>query len=230
MDRVFLRSNELELRDDDYNHIIKSLRNGVGDCIEIVFGKEVILAKIVSVDKKCAKLEKIKSHIINEEQTKIHLIQGCVEKKKWDFIFNYATQSGIVSFTPMTTEYMKEYSKKEINLERSYKIIRDAAMQSKSYSIPIINEAIDFDDIFKRYDKSKLFMLDFLGENISRYIDDIKKCDEIFIVVGPEGGFSDNEKEKAKKEGINMIKLHDRVLRTELAGLAISNIIKALII
>ncbi len=48
---------------------------------------------------------------------------------------------------------------------------------------------------------------------------------EMFILVGPEGGFSDNEVLAAVKQGINTASLGPRILRTETAGLVAASII-----
>lgn len=138
--------------------------------------------------------------------------------KKLDDMLNMATQMGIGRFVPVITERTVA---NHINWERMKKIVIEASEQSNRNSVPEIASPIKFADL----PFSELVFADeraAYGADLPHEFIGAKN-----ILIGPEGGFSNNEFDALDKNGARGMSLGKTILRAELAApIAISRVIK----
>ncbi|MCQ2580720.1 MAG: 16S rRNA (uracil(1498)-N(3))-methyltransferase [Alphaproteobacteria bacterium] len=138
--------------------------------------------------------------------------------KKLDDMLNMATQMGIGRFVPVITERTVA---NHINWERMKKIVIEASEQSNRNSVPEIASPIKFADL----PFSELVFADeraAYGADLPHEFIGVKN-----ILIGPEGGFSNNEFDALDKNGARGMSLGKTILRAELAAsIAISRVIK----
>lgn len=138
--------------------------------------------------------------------------------KRMDDLLNMATQMGVAAFLPVITARTVAHN---INWTRMQKIVTESAEQSNRNSVPKILPAVKFSDL----DLSGLVFADeraAYGHNVA---DDI--CDASAVLVGPEGGFSDDEFAALDSAGARGISLGKTILRAELAApIAIAKVLK----
>ena len=138
--------------------------------------------------------------------------------KRTDDLLNMATQMGVAAFLPVITARTVAHN---INWARMQKIVTESAEQSNRNSVPKILPAVKFSDL----DLSGLVFADeraAYGHNVA---DDI--CDASAVLVGPEGGFSDDEFAALDSAGARGISLGKTILRAELAApIAIAKVLK----
>ena len=125
---------------------------------------------------------------------------------------------------------MKPYEIKNINKElnkRLNKIIISALKQSKRATIPKLNNAEKFEDFIKKKFKSKKYIAtcntNLKKELLSKMIE---KSKNIIILIGPEGGFTNNEIELASNNNFNFVSLGRNTLRTETSGIVACQTVK----
>lgn len=138
--------------------------------------------------------------------------------KKLDDMLNMATQMGVSRFIPVI---MERTVANHINWERMKKIVIEASEQSNRNSVPVIASPIKFSEL-------PFSDLVFADERAA-YGRDIAKsaCGAKNILVGPEGGFSDNEFKILDDNGARGLSLGKTILRAELAApIAIAKILK----
>jgi len=137
--------------------------------------------------------------------------------KRLDDMLNMATQMGVARFVPVITE---RTIANHINWDRMKKIVIEAAEQSNRNSVPEILSPIKFAEL--PFDK--LIFADeraAYGRDIPTEYKNVKN-----ILVGPEGGFADNEFDALDKNGALGLSLGKTILRAELAApIAISKVI-----
>ncbi len=129
--------------------------------------------------------------------------------KRTDDLINMATQMGVKILQPVICERTTAH---HINWERMQKIVIEAAEQSNRNSIPKIMQPIKFADL----DLSKVVFADeraAYGKDLKANIKNTKS-----ILVGPEGGFSDNEFSQLDNAGAVGISLGKTILRAEVAA------------
>ncbi|MBQ8294748.1 MAG: 16S rRNA (uracil(1498)-N(3))-methyltransferase [Alphaproteobacteria bacterium] len=129
--------------------------------------------------------------------------------KRMDDLLNMATQMGVAKFQPVITARTTAH---HINWERMQKIVIEASEQSNRNSVPQILPAKKFSDL----DLSQIVFADeraAYGKKI-----DCVPSDALCVLVGPEGGFSNDEFDALDASGARGISLGKTILRAELAA------------
>jgi 16S rRNA (uracil1498-N3)-methyltransferase len=148
---------------------------------------------------------------IKEKKISINLLVANIKSDKFEMVCDYSTQLGVSSITPIITSRTQ---KKEINIDRAQKIILEAVRQSERLDFPVLSQITNLEDIdFSLYDNSYFAnenetnpkSIELLGQNIS-------------VLIGPEGGFTDEEIEYLISQGLSSISIGENVLRSELAS------------
>jgi len=208
----------------DSKHIIRSFRKNIGDSIMITNGFGYLCnAKIVEIGKKIKvkinSIEKFKS-----SSNSIHIALSPLKNaSRFEWFVEKSTELGISQITPLVCEYSE---KKKVNMDRLERILISSLKQSNQFFKPIINSIKTFED-FIRDNEDELLMANLKTSNkIKR---ELFTQNNICLMIGPEGGFSDSEIKLAKKKNIKEITLGNSRLRSETAAIFGLSVIKSLI-
>ncbi|BAH05869.1 16S rRNA (uracil(1498)-N(3))-methyltransferase [Clostridium kluyveri] len=220
--------NTAHIKGDDLKHIHKVLRLKIGDKVNInnCHGKE-FLGVIDSIER-----EKVTVNIVeelklyNESPLKVYLFQGLPKSSKMDLVVQKATELGIWEITPIITNRVaiKGDFKEFKRVDRWNKIALEACKQCKRSIIPAVKPPIYFEELLKYLSNMDLIVVPYEMEKsigIKKVIDSIEYRDsigDIAIVIGPEGGFEEEEIEELKNISSKIVTLGPRILRTETAG------------
>jgi len=212
------------------HHIINVMRMRNNDNIICVYQKEFYNAKIEINGKEVVARIVDKLDINNELNVHINLIYGIPKGEKLDLVLQKATELGVKEITLLNSErsiVKFDNSKLKSKFERYNKIIKNAAEQSKRNIIPHLNEPINIDDIslgdinLIAYEEESINNQSSLFKILNSNLNNKK----INIVVGPEGGFSENEVNYLEKKGYIRVSLGKRILRSETACIDLISII-----
>ena len=174
-----------------------------------------ILAKneaVIQIDKE--------REVKNPVNIELHLFQSIIKKDNFEFIVEKCTEIGASAFHPIISERSE---KKSLNIERLNKIAKESAEQSGKTKLPEIFAPESFGKAIKDFD-GELFVLDFDGEILSKTISS-KENKKIGILIGPEGGWSENERIVFDEMGIKSFSLGEQILRAETAAIVSSALI-----
>lgn len=218
--------NKCTIEGDDVKHIYKVLRLKEGEKISInnCEGKEYI-GKLIDINKKeviIDILEEVEPN--NESNIKVHLFQGMPKSTKMDLIAQKNTELGIMSITPIITERVVVKNDSEFKkVDRWNRIALEACKQSKRSLIPTINTPIEFKELLIKIKDMDLIVVPYEnkeGYGIKKLINDVRNTEvkNIAIIIGPEGGFEEEEILKLEEIGAHIVTLGPRILRTETAG------------
>lgn len=231
MDRIFLQNEVVDK--DNFSHVIRSQRHRVGDEIEIVIDEKVYLCKIDEILKDTFSYSIIKEIGEDYGNLDIYLFQGYINKKKMEHVFKSNGMLGVKAFIPTKTERCQEKKIENYNSDRSIAILRDSAEVSKSNKISEIYDTMDYKealDFSKSLDASIILyeseetnsLFNFLREKAYGFPNKVS----LGIFVGPEGGFSEEEINVTKDNGVLPIRIFKNILRTEYAAFsAVSSIL-----
>lgn len=215
---------------EDIKHISKVLRLDIGDEIEIVDekNKEYIM-KIVEIEKSVIHLENIKKiDIQREDDVKIVLYQGIPKGSKMDDICKQITQVGIYEIVPVKFKRCVATDINKNKIERLQKIIDEASKQSKRTVIPEIKQVLTFKQMVQelsKNDKNIVFYEDERQKSIREFVKGIENIKKIGIIIGPEGGISEEEIQQLKEVEVDILTLGNRILRTETASIVAKSIL-----
>jgi len=163
-----------------------------------------------------------KMKISSEPEVKITLFQGVPKHGKMENIIQKSVELGVNRIVPVFTgRTVLKYSNKR---DRWQKISEEAVKQCRRGIIPAVSDEMGFSEMVHELDQEIFDAVIFAYENEEgRTLKDIlKNCSEkpktIALIIGPEGGFSDEEACALKKAGAESVSLGKTLLRTETAG------------
>jgi 16S rRNA (uracil1498-N3)-methyltransferase len=175
---------------------------------------------------------KIKDRL-KRPSAKIRITVACAIPKAhlMDEIVDKLTQLGIDTIIPLETERVivkLDEQKKLVRQERWRKIALSASLQSRRISTPIIEPIKNIQEALKGGDDFDLKLIPTLiGERKSLKELLMKlKPQNILVLIGPEGDFTEEELDLAKSKGCIPVSLGDLVLRVETAALAVVSFIR----
>jgi 16S rRNA (uracil1498-N3)-methyltransferase len=236
MQRYFIpqidwQGNEISIKGDDAHHIIRVMRNQVGD--QIICNHQdgnAAICEITSLNQNIVHAAVIdwKAETV-ELPIAVTIAQGLPKGDKFDLILQKGTELGASRFIPVKMDrsiVVWDGKKIEKKMARFEKIVKEASEQSHRNKIPeivlpmtvaeLIHESVNYDvKIFAYEEEAKVEAHQSFAGIVSRIVDNQK----VLLCIGPEGGFSEQEAKKLKDNGFHAVRLGPRILRTETASL-----------
>ena len=226
-DKSQFGENSVTLIGDDVGHITKVLRLKEGDLVTVCdkdktdytckvdsWGKDFVNLSIVS-----------KEANPNESELYITLYQGLPKSDKLEYIIQKSIELGADKIVPVVTSRtvvkLKDNSKK---LDRWQKIAEQAAKQSMRGIVPEVSEPIDFKTMLGELSSDALTIIAYENEKqtkLKTVLEDNKDKLRVNIIIGPEGGFEEDEVRLASEAGAKSVTLGPRILRCETAPIAV---------
>ena len=217
-----------ELSSDDSYHIIKVMRNNIGDKIEVVIDKQLYICEIININN-LVTVKRLEEVICDSElPCYVTIAQSLVKEQKMDLILQKSCELGVSEIIPINaTRSIVKLDKKETKkIERWNKILKEASEQSKRVVIPKVNGIMDIKELSKLdYDIKILCTVNELSMSLNKVLDRDLNNLKILFVIGPEGGFTDDEEKILIDNGFISTSFGKRVLRTETASLYALSII-----
>lgn len=197
------------------HQMIRVLRLRKGDLLILIMNEsEEVESKIESVAKDrivASVLERREIH--TESQMPIILACAVLKKENFEWVVQKAVEVGATEIIPLITEHTVKMS---LNTIRLSVIAREAAEQSGRARIPVIQEPVNFADALVLHPELPHYFFDTNEEKKSDR-PDVKKGAMVFI--GPEGGWSEEERVLAKEHKMKSYSLGSRILRGETAAI-----------
>lgn len=214
---------------DDVKHIRDVLRHKLGDEIKICDENGIkYITNIINITKEGIDLKIInKCDDTSEPNINITLFQGLPKADKLEMIIQKCTELGITEIIPIITDRVIvkiEERNVDKKLERWNRIALEAAKQSGRQRVPRVKTPINIKNLVENIEKYDILLLPYECEkdvtikNVLRNMN--KEIKNIAIIIGPEGGFSDNDIDLLNNDKIKKVSLGPRILRTETAGFA----------
>ncbi len=144
-----------------------------------------------------------------------------------DDIVDKLTQLGIDAIIPMETERVivkLDKRKKILRQARWKKIILNASQQSQRSTLPVLEPIKDIKEVISKSDEYDLKLIPTLAGERQALKDALaeNKAKNILVFIGPEGDFTEEEVNSAKKSGFVPVSLGHLVLRVETAAVSVA--------
>ena len=222
-----IKSNLVAQLDKKQSHYIKNvMRLKPGDKISLFNSMNgEWSAKIVNQNKENTefKVEKlIKSKKLEND---LWLAFSPIKKNPLDMMIQKTTELGVQKFIPILSE---RTIVREINTERLKKIIVEASEQSNRISVPKIESLQPLKNFLEKFPNNGSLIFCDINSSKSdlKNILTKKKQGPICILIGPEGDFSEKERQLIiEKKEIFSLSLANNILRAETAAIAAVTIV-----
>jgi 16S rRNA (uracil1498-N3)-methyltransferase len=215
----------VKLSEDAFGHLIRVLRLTTGDLVRLFNGTEAAQyqARITDVSKKHASVEILeKVAVDNESPLNIHLGQGISRGDRMDFTLQKSVELGVNTITPLFTERCgvklngERLEKRRLQWQ---KIVISACEQSGRCFVPQVTQPVLLSEWLAQETSALKLNLHPKAEHSIMGLPLESSDNRVRLLIGPEGGLSDEEISNANQAGFHDVLLGPRVLRTETAAL-----------
>ncbi|MGC1854026.1 MAG: 16S rRNA (uracil(1498)-N(3))-methyltransferase [Candidatus Aquirickettsiella sp.] len=211
-------------------HLIRVLRLQVGDECIVFNGKAgEFHAIIIGINKSRVTIKLGEFDAVSRESSlQITLAQAVLRSDKMDYMLQKAIELGVTRFIPLLTAH----STLKLAPERWQKrclhwqgVMLAACEQSGRTRLPKLENPMTFDVATTAIKADQRIILQ---PGAKQNINSLPYCQRVALLVGPEGGWSENELKCARVADYMPLQMGPRVLRAETAGLAAVSIVQSL--
>lgn len=235
MHRLFFEvpadADEITVTGEELRHL-QVLRLRVGESICISDGQNFLYdGTVVQTAKDFVRFSLSNRQPITQQRSGIVLFQALCKADKNEFIVQKAVELGAdeIVFFGSRNCVSKIEGKAEQKLVRWNRIAKSAAEQTGADRIPEVNYISDFEQMLQAacVQKTKLFFYEHAQQKLSQYWQSVKNPETVAVVIGSEGGFTEEENTLAQQRGFASLSLGKHILRAETAPIAVLSVLSA---
>lgn len=217
-EQELIAGSELILGEDAAHYLGKVLRMKPGFRLAVFNGNAgEIHGDIVAIGKRDIRIQLDATASRSPETLlPVHIGLGLSRGERMDYAVQKATELGVTQITPLFTEFSEvrlDSDRADRRTQHWQKVAVSAAEQCGRCSVPTIFNPVTLNDWLTTVPAGCGFLLDHTGS--AGFLGD--KPDTVFLLIGPEGGISDSERQLASAHGFHTVRLGPRILRTETA-------------
>jgi len=220
---------------EESHHLAKVLRKKPGDLLDIFDGEgSVHQAQLLN----CDDFKKIAGKIIQTGNTppqtrsmKLNLYTSLIKSDRFDWLIEKVSELGVNSITPILSQRAQikiKPDKFQAKINRWQKIVLSASKQSGRATLTQIFMPLPFNKALEKAKSDSVQWILWEGESEKSIGEALTELEQsataipttLSLFIGPEGGFTIEEIEKAKSQGVSSISLGDNILRAETAAIA----------
>ena len=225
-----LSAASIELTGSTSHYLTRVLRLSEGDCVVLFNGDgHDYSARIVEVRSRCVEVRVFESKLPgNESPLKITLVQAIGRGERMDYALQKATELGVYCIQPLISHRVGvrlDASRQAKRLKHWQGVVVSACEQSGRAFVPEVKTPLTLLDWLSETGQSQRLVLAPFAKH--KLLDISIAGDSLDLLVGPEGGFTDDEIEAARANDVRAVSLGPRVLRTETAGPAAIAVLQA---
>ena len=224
-------NQQAELRGEEAHHLTQVLRVEAGQKYEVSDNNLVFLAEVEMARKDRVVFRTLEQIPANVPPVHISLLLALIKFDHFELVLEKATELGVGEITPLIANRSErgiEHAVEKRSL-RWKRILLEASQQSRRTHLPVLHGAVRVRQAVETPATHRLFLdEDRTGLPILRHIAEPGVEDSVALMVGPEGGWVDAERELATAAGWKPVSLGPLILRAETAAIASLAVIDAL--
>ena len=223
----------LRVEGGEVRHIRKALRLKVGDEVVVFDGAAREYEGTIVKEGSSFVVIMVQNVVSSKSESPlgIALSQSLLKGEKMDYLIQKATELGVNRIIPFfssrTIPHLEE-SRRLKRYDRWKRIAVEASKQCGRGVVPKIDPLQDFFEMVQTatQDSLRLILWEKEGVRLREILKGLKEKKKIFFVIGPEGGFTQEEVKHARREGFIPVNLGRRILRSETSSLCLLSILQ----
>lgn len=234
--QVSVRDKKIELQDADILHRIRSvLRLAVDDELIVFDDRQQYHCRITGISKKTVSLSLLSIEQFVHLSPSIIVLLPLLKREAFERMLYACLELGANIVQPIITEKSQRSWRHEHDFDRARAIMIAAAEQSKQFLIPEMHAPISLQEAVLSYPEHFKLVADPAGQSLYKILTRVKDCAHaankggIVMTFGPEGDFTDIEKNLLKNASYESVRLTPTVLRAQQAGALLLGVIRSVI-
>jgi 16S rRNA (uracil1498-N3)-methyltransferase len=208
---------------DRAHHLGVVLRAQAGQLYELSDGARVCLGRVEKVARDSVEFALLEELPAEEPRLNVSLLLSVVKFDAFEWAIEKATELGVMEIVPLATARSEKglIAAAEKRSERWRKIVLEAAQQSRRVRLPVLQAVARPEAAFgARGDRLGIFLSERADAPSLRVALRDRAASRAVLAIGPEGGWTDEERDAALKVGFQEASLGRLILRTETAVVA----------
>jgi len=227
LDRPLEESSIVNIDSADFHYLKNVMRIKIEDQILVFNGADgEWIGKIKRINRDFINLEVVRNQKEQLSYEPLRCYFTPLNNNRHNYIIEKLTELGITKFTPVITDYTNT---KNLNIQKLHLRAKEAAEQSGLMIVPEITEQKLLSDlIIEEFNKEIILFCDEKKNTVlpKDILNGVKENIDSFL-IGPEGGFSDNERMNIIKLGnVRPVSLGSRILRADTAAIVAATILQ----
>lgn len=213
--------DDLLIEGDEASHAVRAKRLAPGDALRVIDGRGTVLRAEVVEARRALRLRIRERRTQEPESPAVHVWSATPKGPRIAELVEGLVQVGAASWTPMQTR-LGVVDPRESKLERMQRIVVEASKQSARAWLMEVREKRTFAEALSMPGdpREALILADARGEPFQR-----TAAPALRVLVGPEGGFTDEEVDSARRAGASIVNFGRHAMRIETAAAAATAII-----
>lgn len=215
------------LNAEESRHCTKVLRKQLGDSIQLIDGLgSIYTAELTEINQKKCLFSVNSEKELQKPDFSIHIaIAPTKSLDRIEWFVEKAVEIGVDKISFIHTAFSE---RSRIKLERIQKKAISAMKQSLRAHLPVIHEMEKLKAFLSTVKENQKFVAHLEGDSTGHLIDLAKPAKDYLVLIGPEGGFSEEEIALIKNNKFTVAKLGNSRLRTETAGVVTCSVLNDL--
>jgi 16S rRNA (uracil1498-N3)-methyltransferase len=222
-----VRQGAAELHGDDARHLTRVLRVEQGQQYEISDNRQAYLAEIVEARGDRVRFRVLEPIASRDLPVHITLLAALVKFDRFEWMIEKATEVGVDRIVPVEAG-RSEKGLSEASVRRAsrwVRVARESSQQARRVRSPEILPTASFRAALADTAVHRYFLEEETAPPLWRVLPQDRSPSDVAILVGPEGGWTGEEREKAAGAGWQAVSLGPQILRAETAALCAAAIV-----
>ena len=218
-----VRGGRASLAGEDARHLRQVLRAEPGQVYELSDNRSVYLAEIEAVSKDEVRFRILERLPAVEPPLRLTLFLALIKFDRFEWAIEKVTELGVDAIVPVAAGRSEKGLERAAvkRLERWRKIARESSQQARRARLPELAAPASFDRALGASAGCRFFLDEDGGVPLLAALPKERVPeDRVCLLVGPEGGWTDGERESAARAGWTIVSLGPAVLRAETAAVA----------
>jgi 16S rRNA (uracil1498-N3)-methyltransferase len=224
-----VRNGHAEISGEDARHLSRVLRVEPGQRYEISDNRNAYLAEVETARKEHVVFRTLEKLDTVEPPVRTILCAAIIKFDHFEWLIEKATELGVAEIVPVIAVRTERGLDKaaEKRLERWRRIAVEASQQSRRTYLPIVHESRALEDAYSIAANYRYALDEDPGGApfMAALPADRAASDKVAILVGPEGGWTAEEREGFQKAGWTRVTMGPLILRAETAAIAALSVI-----
>jgi 16S rRNA (uracil1498-N3)-methyltransferase len=225
-----VQSGRARITGPDAHHLTRVLRVEPGQQFEISDNHAVYLAEVESARKDLVSFS-IRGQVASPEPVvRTTILASLIRFERFEWMLEKATELGVARVVPVQAERSEKGLERAAGkrMTRWNRIVREASEQSRRARLPEIGGAVGLAGALKIEAACRFVLEEAVAPPLLAALPaNREQGDSVAVIVGPEGGWTDREREQIASSVWRSVSLGREILRTETAAIAALAIVNA---
>jgi 16S rRNA (uracil1498-N3)-methyltransferase len=208
-----IADGHIQITDDEHRHLAVA-RAVPGEAVEVFDGKgRVWRAEIVEVGRRLTTVRILNERQLPPPALELTLGLALIQRSAFELALEKAVETGVTRIAPFVATRSNE--PRGERRDRWQRIVVESAKQSKHFHLPHIDPVVSYAEVLRLPAVSKIMFAERAGGPLKSAL----AAAPVLYLIGPEGGWTDDEMTAAANAGFQRAALGENILRAETAAI-----------